>query len=461
MFYKIYARLWTTTAARRARLHLCYLVNLLIVGLIQISRSKWLKLNIKCTGKLSQNKMAARENCTKCAKTVEQEDDAMECNLCKLWTHRTCAGKEYTASVYKALQKVEETRWYCKGKCGTDADNVMQLLNAFSKRLEVLEDHNANLGVRVLANETSIQNIEPGMKSIMIVDQEDDDNVVTLSQMARTDDALDQVRIEGKLFDKLKSCVEEAEQLKKDLIIMKTGAESNENHVEGAEIAQINDFKEQVDEVKKLKEEYAEIVKKGNTQVNPPTNRNPVKPIQLIVAEEIQEQNEREAKKNNLIITNMPEVVPISDADEQRLIDLELTGMNDEEMVDALWTNIKVASTSLKIKTIKRLPERIESRRDDKKDKPRPILIEFENSESKWKVLENAKNLQWLPQWKNNVWIDRDRTRAEQAREYELRVERRRREDAGEKGLIIKNGQIVQKWTSPLGFRQRRPMEWE
>ena len=192
-----------------------------------------------------------------------------------------------------------------------------------------------------------------------------------------------------------------------------------------------------------------------------PTNRKIVKPIELIVAEEIQEQKEREAKKNNLIITNMPEVVPISEADEQRLIDLELTGKNDEEMVDALWTNIKVASTSLKIKSIKRLPERIESRRDDKKDKPRPILIEFENSESKWKVLENAKNLQWLPQWKNSVWIDRDKTRAEQAHEYQLRVEKRRRERAGEKDLIIKDGQIVKKWTSTLGFQQRRPMERE
>ena len=59
-------------------------------------------------------------------------------------------------------------------------------------------------------------------------------------------------------------------------------------------------------------------------------------------------------------------------------------------------------------------------------------------------VLEHAKNLKKLEGWEaSNITPDMSKQQREQA--YHLRVEKRRRTEAGEENLIIKNGEIVVK----------------
>jgi hypothetical protein len=71
---------------------------------------------------------------------------------------------------------------------------------------------------------------------------------------------------------------------------------------------------------------------------------------------------------------------------------------------------------------------------------------------SKRKVLENARRL-GESDWKNQVFIELDKTRQERKRDYELRLERRTRMQNGETNLVIRNGEIVK--LNPLGVSAR------
>ena len=73
--------------------------------------------------------------------------------------------------------------------------------------------------------------------------------------------------------------------------------------------------------------------------------------------------------------------------------------------------------------------------------------------ESKHKVLENAWHLGGHDNWKNQVYIEMDKTKYERERDFELRKERRRRIKDGEDNLVIRNGKIVK--LAPLGAGTR------
>ena len=96
------------------------------------------------------------------------------------------------------------------------------------------------------------------------------------------------------------------------------------------------------------------------------------------------------------------------------------------------------------MKKVKRIPGRIEARRGED-PKPRPILVEFEDFESKEKVMAAAYQLHDDEDGWSGVFINHDQTRKQREEAYKLRVEKRQREEDGETNLVIRNGNVIKK----------------
>lgn len=340
-----------------------------------------------------------------------------------------------TAQVFKTLKKCDQVRWYCKGKCGETLDNVMQLLNSVCHRLEQAESQVANLDKRVNQAEKNVLSDE--VKTLI---QEEVCIIMSDEKMA------DEERAENRENQDVANA--NNEQAVKDEV----------KRLFQEELPTIKEFTDIQAKVQTLENEaksYADIVRERPTATNDGTipwvtNETEETDLAELVAIQVREEKEREAKRNNIIISNLPEGEPKNDVEKQRLEDMELTGLTDEQMIDELWKKINTPSTSLKIESMKRLPERIEARRGDR---PRPILIKFRDMESKRKVLDNAWHLGGHDNWKNQVYIEMDKTRYERERDFQLRETRRKRLSDGEENLVIRSGKIVK--LAPLGAGTR------
>jgi len=158
---------------------------------------------------------------------------------------------------------------------------------------------------------------------------------------------------------------------------------------------------------------------KCDSTATPPTNDS-----LCSIAEELQE---RERKKNNLIIFNLPEATEGSindriEADNKKLT--EMRGLMDLE---------KRPTEPIKLVRLGRTS-----------NKPRPLVVSFSSSDIgvKYNMLGNAKNL------RNSIYskvsIRPDLTKMQQINSKSLREELLRRRDAGE-DVVIRKGIIVSK----------------
>ena len=101
-----------------------------------------------------------------------------------------------------------------------------------------------------------------------------------------------------------------------------------------------------------------------------------------------------------------------------------------------------MASTTLKIKEVCRLPSRLEARRPDANGqfRPRPLRVIFEDADCKVKVLKKASELAKVEHWNNasthkGVFVQPDRTKAERERDYKLRQEKKTRTEASRRPM--------------------------
>ena len=117
-------------------------------------------------------------------------------------------------------------------------------------------------------------------------------------------------------------------------------------------------------------------------------------------------------------------------------------------VVEKLFT--KIEANEVEIEECIRIPARREGLPDDS---PRKLLVKLTNPKMQKKVLEKAKNMKKIAGW-NTTYISPDLTKAQREKAYQLRVEKRRRTQAGETNLVIRNGAVIVKEVRP--FREAR-----
>jgi len=156
--------------------------------------------------------------------------------------------------------------------------------------------------------------------------------------------------------------------------------------------------------------------------------------IEKKVTEKVQEifgeERERESRKLNVILYNVPESRAKGEEakkEDERLIEGILEEIGAEDSGHSVISDIAEAA-------------RLGIQRDEP-SRPRPIKLVLKNTDSKNKILRKAKNLRDSTQFQK-VGISRDKTMQERTEEKALLEERYNRKKTGE-DVIIYKGKVV------------------
>ena len=151
---------------------------------------------------------------------------------------------------------------------------------------------------------------------------------------------------------------------------------------------------------------------------------------------------EIKARKANIVITEIPEH-DASSADERTKLTFigVQNGDDTKKVVEKLMTKIGVHDKTEVLEVI-RIPQRLEGYRGDG---PRKVLVKLADPKMRRIVLDKAKDIRNIGNGWEKTYISPDLTKNQRDAGFKLREEKRRRTEAGEKNLIIKNGVVVAK----------------
>ena len=174
-------------------------------------------------------------------------------------------------------------------------------------------------------------------------------------------------------------------------------------------------------------ETYAAAVKSPTRVLADQTNVQPaVKETQYAV-EVVDEYIDRERRKCNLIVHNVPEP-------EER--------EKSEIMKKDCATIQEIVTNAIKITDTKVIKTTRLGRKTESATRPRLLLVVLEDESMKRRILGQAKTLRRNDKW-GNIFISPDQTPQEREKSKKLREELKRRRAAGETNIIIKRGIIV------------------
>ena len=183
----------------------------------------------------------------------------------------------------------------------------------------------------------------------------------------------------------------------------------------------------------KTEQEIKDITKRienlESTSQTQATNAGLQENMAAKITEEIEEYREREMRKCNLILHNIPESAKDS-AEERR--------QEDRNMIIKIQQEIHAAE--LKIESLTRLGEKPQG------NKPRMVKVKVENVPQKRSMLQNAKKLRnATDEDMKKIYVTPDLSKRAREKNKQLREELNRRKEAGEEDLMIKNGRVVKR----------------
>ena len=157
--------------------------------------------------------------------------------------------------------------------------------------------------------------------------------------------------------------------------------------------------------------------------------------VKDMVQEEISEAKEIESRRLNVICLNMPESKKSENSDRQR---------EDQDFLQNLMeTKMNLDPDVIKVNKLVRLGKR-EIRADGTVNKCRPLRFTVEMFDHKRQILKaNSLLRSCTDNIFNNIYFTPDLTKNQRKQAFELRSERRKREEKGETNLKISKGKIV------------------
>ena len=165
--------------------------------------------------------------------------------------------------------------------------------------------------------------------------------------------------------------------------------------------------------------------------------------IQQTTSSFLKEKEEKETRKMNVIVNNVPE----SEGETAK----ERKGKDKQRCLEQFEKIVEISETD--IESIVRLGATTG-------DRPRPIKIKMKCETMRNELIRNARQINEGVEAKARIYINKDETREERLRGKELREERRQRLSQGETDLIIdyREGRVIKK--SDTGEGERKPEEW-
>lgn len=338
--------------------------------------------------KASISASAVIDNCQKCDKPVEDEDSALECEICVSWFHIGC--EEISEEEYTFLSEHKSVHWYCKS-CNKSVANVIKLVSSLTLKIDAVEANVTKLSKKIDVCDKRVDDLSEGILP---------DN---LSKVINS-------KISEAVDSKLKQIQDDFKGLKD--LVSKTETKL-ENTIETRMV-------ESVDSIKKdLEPTWASIVgKEVDTKFEKVSND--VTLVQSVLEDtrkKANEERERENRSNNIILYRVPEV---DNKDERVKADkafcIEL--FNDVLELDAQDSDFKFF----------RLGKRDQSNR--------PLLVQCREKTFKNRIMECLHKLRNAELKFKNISVTHDLTLNERT-ECKALVEEAKKKQADETGEYL------------------------
>lgn len=334
------------------------------------------------------------EICRRCDQRVNSGQMGLACDACNRWYHADC--EKLNKKDYENIRKIgQKMKWHCKG-CNAQTKNIEEENAKLREENKELIERNGELEKAVKRLDIKIREMEELFRTM-------------LSEEIK--------KINSAMVEKIRSSISEV------LTTYDRKIEMNKKEIEqikkeggGREATQENlQLRKEMDSIRK------EIANKGKEEVRKEMGKDK----KIVEIESKVEDIERERRKRNIVFYNMQE----SEESEA-----ERRYREDEEKCGKIFVE-ELGIQDLKIDKLIRLGKRIEG-------KNRPLLVKLGTEEEKRSILQRASKLRHSTNFRR-VYISRDMTEVERAREKKLREElmaKRRNEEAQ---FIIRRGKII------------------
>jgi len=310
--------------------------------------------------------------CGQCSKTVADKDMGIECELCAVWHHAGCV--DISVEVYRALSKIKEAHWFCK-KCNESAMIMLKTVGKLEERVNRIEERQIKTETEI---DVKIQAVTEEMKTIK----------ADIQGQSRE---LELIKMELKNEVKV-----ELAHKSQDLLVMKQEMQNLAVTIGSVE----GEIKEEIHEVKT--KSLADIMKEEMEKSlgNMASEIQTVKSNLHETKEEAEEQRDKERRRNNIIIYNIPE----SSADRA-----DGRTKDDISFCLRMFNNVLQAGVSDEdLAQVFRL-----GRRDDNATSPRPLLIQLVSYAQKNIIMESLYKLKHAEQQFKSVVVTHDLTKTE------------------------------------------------
>lgn len=148
----------------------------------------------------------------------------------------------------------------------------------------------------------------------------------------------------------------------------------------------------------------------------------------------VKEKENRLQRENNLVFYNMKESQKTEGKEREE----------DDRALCQRIINHCMKGENLRMAKVIRLGKIIQER-ENNPPRPRPLLVKFESTSDRWNLLKNARNMKDISEDLQRVNIAPDLNKEEREKDKKLRDELKHRRDNGERNLIIRKGEIVER----------------
>ena len=336
-----------------------------------------------CSGTNSDNKV--------CGKKVDADAPSIKCDICAERYHILCAG--YNAKQIKAIKDMSLILM-CQGCMKVIPDLRKMMKDGTSAASDEVIGEIGKLG-------RQIEKLEQKLK--------DDWETVNKESNRKCDKVEEKV---GQALDKIEKSLQKNTEM---IVSIKMASVAMADSIVSGE---------------GMHASYADVVKKAvGEKMEQITSK--AKPPPALEPGMVQECFDRENRKCNMIISNLPEVSNLPGnrmaAEKQAVYDL----------FHALHLQVDVGKVV-----------RLGAKPGD--GRPRLLLVSTLSEDIKWDVVRAGKDLRELEEY-TNVYINPDMTRMERQAQGKLRAEVRERREKGEDVFISKGKIMVRKSQRPSG----------
>lgn len=339
------------------------------------------RVSAKDKDKEEEKKSDNKEVCDKCKVKVEASHLGICCEFCEGWFHIKCVN--ISKECYEALRIVTGSHWFCD-TCNVRVSEVIQSMLRTNERLDQVikkqNDYNSAL-TRAEARQETLENKVHAVTKEISQLREEMNKCVTTSEMEAKLENVQAMRKEfGEQFDLTLRSEFFEEQVKN---VLKNSADDLGNNPSWSEVVSThvnNQFETVKDEMEQVKETLHEVKSHAD------------------------EEREKDSRRNNIILYNVPESDKTR-ADDRNKDDLDFClrmfnsqmqlGIGEEDITKTFRLGRRTTTTSTTTPTT------------------RPLMIHMVSYTRKNLIMESLSKLRDAEQQYKKVVIVHDMTQAE------------------------------------------------